>query len=604
MTDAESTKTDDLMECFRWCYDEARPHFERMDRVQKTYGNKVDTVKWPTISEISWPLTFTAIEEQLPFALERLFPSNKRFELIPYQQMDAERVERVEDDLYYTITSIMKITQAAQPSVKDCFKYAVGYGIVDTQVVTPPALIETTVFSSATESTKVKRIGLGQPRKEPCYRYISPVQIIPTPDGANIEGPNKASGHFFLDLYHEDDFMDLYNPIDTLDGKKVLMKGDPKKIIDDARKMTFDSRLMPIDILERLSQKDISTTNNGDKRMPVQVPVLKCYFEHEQIWIANGTELIWWIKDKYQTLRSDIVKWSAWPDGNEWFPLGITEASERLAWGVNVWYNGLVDLAMYMMNPTRVINTRLVDDQNIGRGPRSDIKANGDASQAVSYLSLPQFPQQLLSMGDILSQGYAHANAQTRNVQQGMAGMVRGGANALEMMMSSQTGRQYLAVMMMQTGGYLPVIEKTLIKKQLLTGDEGSKIIKIDYDENTKKRKFVEQSITVEDLRSLYRVEVNVPEQKFNDMQELNKRVTYFDRAMQNQEYFDVYNLFVELGDDEKMTRRTMLPKAVVKQRQEEMAKAKIAAAQQGRFAPQSQSQPMGQQAMQGQEAV
>ncbi len=594
------TRRDELMECFRYAYSKAEPHFETMDRIQKTYGNKVDTVKWPTISEISWPLTFTSIEEQLPFALQRLFPANKLFELIPFQEMDADKVDRVEDDLYYTITSLMKIAQAAQPSVKDCFKYAVGYGVVDTQIVTPPELVETTVFEGTKVIATNKRIGIGQPIKVPCYRYVSPVQVVPMPDGANVEGPNKASGHFWLDLYSEDDFMSLYDPVETLDGPSTKMMGDPKKIIDDARKTSFDARLMPIDILERLSGKKITATNNGDKNMPVQVPVLKCFFDHEQTWIANGTEVIWQLKDKYQTLRSDIIKWSAWPDGNEWFPLGITEASERLAWGVNVWYNGLVDLAMYMMNPTRVINTRLIDDQNIERGPKSDIKVNGDATQAIKYLELPQFPQQLLSMGDILAQGYAHSNAQTRNVQQGIAGLVRGGSNALEMMLSSQTGRQYLAVVMMQTGAYLPIIEKTLIKKQLLATDAGSKIIKTVYDKTTSKKKFVEQSITVDDLRSLYRVEINPPEQKFNDMLEFNKRTAYFDRAMQNQEYFDVRKLFIELADDEKLVRRTMLPESVVKQRQEQMAQAKIEAAQQGQFGPQSLTQPNGQQAMQG----
>ena len=62
------------------------------------------------------------------------------------------------------------------------------------------------------------------------------------PDGANVDGPNKASGHFVIELKKEQEFRDLYKRKDS-SGKPFLI-GDVDKIVNEARHMNFDENLI------------------------------------------------------------------------------------------------------------------------------------------------------------------------------------------------------------------------------------------------------------------------------------------------------------------------------------------------------------------------
>jgi hypothetical protein len=313
------------------------------------------------------------------------------------------------------------------------------------------------------------------------------------------------------------------------------------------------------------------------------IPVLRCYSDRHQVWIANGTDKIWECKDKYQTLMSDLVKWSAWPDGLNWFPMSIAEASESLNMGVNIWYNGLVDLSMYLMNPSRIVNTRMMDNPNsIPRGPRADLKVNGDVRQAAAYMNLPEFPGQLFQMGDILQRFQGQTSANPSFLNGVSPGFVRGGSNALEMLLQSSNGRQYLAACILKTGGLLPAIEKTLIKKQLLVSEEGERFIRPAYDAATGKKLYEASTVTQADMRRIFKVKLNLPFKGGNQMAAEQKKMAFFDRARQDAELFDKRALYSEVFGDDDMVRRTMLPEEVVAERQNRMAEARMATAEAG----------------------
>jgi len=565
---------DELMAQFDYAFSLALPQFQRMQRIANSYGNVINTVQWPTISEISIPLTFISVEEQLTFAMEYLMPSNAWIKLFPAVAMDFDRVKLVEDDLRYTLLTEMKIRDCVHLSLKDCYRYAVGYGLIDTEWVYPEERRINELISGGEAIEQIPQLGVGEPVQQVVYEYISPICVIPMPGGANVDKPNKAPSHFVIRTKSESELRDMFAKAEAA-GQPL--KGDVEKIIKEARSLKFDARMTHGEIIAAISNIDFAKLNDGDEKIPVIIPIIHYFGDHQQVKIANGTTIIHEETNKYQMLRSDLIKWSAWPDGNNWFPMGVTEASERLTWGVNVWYNGLIDLAMYHMNPSRVINTNLVDTNGrVSRGPRSDIMASGDATKAVSYMTLPEFPQQLFVMGDTLQNFLGQANAQPASVRNGQAGMVRGGTNALETLLSSTTGRQFLAAVACKTGGLLPTVEKTLIKKQLIADKEGRPYVTEEYDAVTGKPRFTEHTVTLEDLRRIYRVELNLPAARMNSAAAFAEKAGFFDRAQRNLELFDQRALYEELTNDYALVRRTMLPDSVVRERQDRMAEASL----------------------------
>jgi len=581
---------DEIMAKFSYSYLATLPNFERMDRIQNSYGNQISTLSWPTISNCSIPLTFMAVEEQLGPAMSYLFPKNRSVNLIPTKKMDREIVQRVEDGLRYTVKTEMSLEVAAFPSIKDCYKFAVGYGLIDTEYITPP---EVRVLEAEQDGKLIKKINqlqIGKQKQLPSYVYTPTICVIPVPGGANVEGPNRAPGHFVIVFKSESAFRDMFNE-KGIDDKPIL-KGDVDQIIQEARSLSFDYRLPQIDLIQNLANLELTRMNNGDKRMPVMIPIVRYYEDHHQVWIANGRHKIYEVKNKYQALRSDLVKWSAWPDGNDWFPLGVTEASEKVALGTNLWYNGLIDLAMYHINPVRIINSRVVDDpRNVSRSPRSDVVVSGDATQAMSYMKLPEFPSSLLNMGEVFQRFHANSNGITTGAQDKPAGLVRGGSNALEQFMASTTGRQALASIMLKTGGLKSVYEKTLIKKQLLIPEEGEMFVEPAVDPGTGKEIYKETTVTVNEIRNVFRCELNFPEARANEMGDFSRRTSFFDRAQKNPELFDQRKLYEYIEEDEAAVARMMLPESVVKERQDRIAEASM----QAKEAAAMQGQPQGQ---------
>jgi hypothetical protein len=309
------------------------------------------------------------------------------------------------------------------------------------------------------------------------------------------------------------------------------------------------------------------------------IPILRCYFDNHQVWIANGKTKIWEVKEKYQTLMSDLVKWSAWPDGTNWFPMGITEASSGVSNGTNIWYNGLVDLAMYILNPTRVINTRMIDDPKaIPRGPRSDIKVTGDVNQAIGYMRNPEMPGQLFEVGQVLQRFHGLATAQSASVRDAQAGLVRGGVNALENLLSTTTGRQFLAAMVLKCNGFKPAIEKVLIKKQLLAESGDEQFVTVYNDSKTGDIAYMKNTVTIDDWRNIFKVKLSLPVERMNSSAALMERTTFFDRAERRPWMFKWKNMYEELVEDEDLISRVMQPDDVIAENERREAEARLKA--------------------------
>jgi hypothetical protein len=207
-------------------------------------------------------------------------------------------------------------------------------------------------------------------------------------------------------------------------------------------------------------------------------------------------------------------------------------------------------------------------------------------------------------MGQILDQMHGKANAQQPTAFSS-PGLVRGGANALETLIQSSTGRQMLAGCVLKTGGYKATVEKTLILKQMLVGEPGDTIVLENVNPTTGKTDYVEVTTSMEDYRNTFRVELNFPEARWNSAASMANRTAYFDRCEKHPELFDTRARYEELGDDDDMVRRTMLPESVVKEREERMAEARMAGAERGELEEGAgPTGPEGQQALAGAAAI
>jgi hypothetical protein len=580
----EDKELDELMFMFDYAYEAVTSHFERMENLQAAHDNSIDTYRWPTISEISIPITFISVQKQLPFALKYLFPKKNFLRLIPERHaVTTERLQAVAENLRHTVIVDMEMERYSLLSIKDCYKFGVGYGMIDVQEITPPTIDTTQFFEDGQLSQSVTQMAMGQPVRVPVYRYIPAGQVVPMPDGADVEGPNKASGHFVVDIMYEDAFRRMYRDHQTLEGTQPRYKGDPDAIIKEAKSMNLDARMMTSATIRRISGLDMNDSNNGHDKMPVVIPIVKYYGDHKQVWMALGRHKIWKQESTFQTMTSDLVKWSAWPDGNRWFPLSVTEASSRLAYGQNVYYNAMMDLMMYYLNPTRVLNEQMLgSNKSPDRGPRADIKVKGDARAAVQFVTPPPAPSQLYEMGQILQRYHGQAQGHPSFLDDASAGLVRGGTNALETLLQSSTARQLLAAAILKAGGLKPAVERTLIKKQLLIDDNGSTTVAEIIDDDTGEVSYVDKTITREDLHNIFRVELDLPVARWNSAAALAERSAMFDRAQKTPEFFDQMKLWDYFAEDDQFVKHTMLPKNVVKARAERKAEAAIAAQERG----------------------
>jgi len=494
---------EELLEMFQFAYKESAVHFKRMATAAASYEGKINISTWPTLSRISFPFNWNIVEQQLPFVMGYLFPKGRWPTLVPAEAgVDLQAISRVEDYLRYLMIVVMRIPKVTHLILKDCIRYAVGYGLADHEYISVPDVVQKDLYRGSEKLASKVVTGM-RGKLSPIIRYVHPARVIPMPDGSDTDGPARAD-HFVLLTYPEVAFREMFKSDDRYTG-------NVEEIIKESRNLGCDARVKYQTIMARIAGVEASGRINED--VPVLVPVLIYYGLKEKTYIAAGKYIIREVHaEGDEVLVSDLIKFSAWPDGEQWFPTGPFEAGQSVGDGANLWYNGLVDLATYSMNPTRVLNKSMFGNNAVPPvGPNQDLEVYGDPSKAARYMDLPPFPQQLFAMGDMLQDQLGRTGGHPAALDRMVPGLVRGGSNALETMISSSTGRQLLAAMMIKTGGMQDMISKILIKAQGMIGEGGDMFISREYDSKKKENTVVEQTITMTDLAHAFRVYLDIP---------------------------------------------------------------------------------------------
>lgn len=494
---------------FEESYTNALPGLQRLEKMQEAYECKLPE-NWSTYSQIYLPYIRTAVEQALPNIWNYLLPKSGMLSLDPSTPMPFDQISSVQNYYEDLITKKIGLRQEGLLTLKDAMKLNVGYGMVDTEIVTPIEGISNTIFGGG-ERTEIRRMELGTPREVIRYRYIDWRHILLMPDGTT---PQDSSGTFFLDGIREDVFLEMYR-VDA-ESENPVLKGDPNEIIKNVRENKTSMAHFPVWwIMSQYttsanSLKNIKALNEINRRMgkmksPVRVPVLKCYFNREHIWLTPDGTIIFHIKDSVQALRNPIIKACPFPDGSNAYPVGDAESGMDAADGANIFKNALIDILTYTLHPTTVINRMATTDDNVGLEPHSRIYVNGKVGDALQYLSGPQLPQGIMGIGQDLEQQIAFANGQPMNLQgQGTAGVMRGGGGAFESLLQTTMARSKLAGAVLQTGWLEEVVKNVILLSQII-GKDDSYI----YRDGLSKE-FVEKTITAKDMMHSFTATVDL----------------------------------------------------------------------------------------------
>jgi len=558
------------LDIFEDAYTQSIDDLTRLEDLQNMYDNQVDTTIWPTVSKISIPQLFMMVERALPSAMDYMFPTSKFLRLNPMELgIDMEQVRKAEWGLQHTVTHRMKLQYNSYATVKDCFKLGVGYGIVESITITPPAAFTNQLMREGRVIASARSMGMGTPKKTVRFKYVGPGQIIVTRDGNDFNGNHRVSTAFYLDVYPESVFRDRIKDAPT-DGENLALLGDVEEIIKQSRALQFDSSAPILNLVAILGGYDVKASHAAEnENLPVLVPVLKCYSEREHVWIANGLTLILKQNDKYQTMRCPLVKCSAHPDGTRWYPMNSAEAGSKLATSSSVWASAIFDLMTRALKPVFIYDKAKTGNKPPERTPNSDIGVTGDVSSAAAYIPHPPADPALFTVGDLLQRWYGGAVGQEDFLRKADAGLMRGGMFAFESLLQQSTGRERLSGAILETSYVESAIQQALIYMQLNMGPEGDVFRLRNWDAVTGEEYVDDLTVTENDLVNAYELELDLKAKHRNSMMDQQARLSEYS-AFKNDEYLDQYELRIRTIADENEARRLVLPRERVLAIQEE----------------------------------
>ena len=495
----------------------AFPHWQRAREIQKMFDGSIDPGEFGTMSELFLPVLRSAVNRSLADAIEYAFPKEGISSLVPTKGgIQYEEIQKLESGLDNVLMNVMDVKRKSIPIIQDALKFGCGYGIVENIAITTA---EEGVFSVIDEdgnvATREEMRESSVVQLIPNLRHLDFFSVVPSPDGST---PEDASCVMTFDMYSEDNFRKLYESQEG--SKNPIYTGDPDEIIEATKKMGVSSYnpqwwnqlLCGTENTATMAQKFreqnqvIQSVKDQDKGFnPIQIPVVKFHFNREILWLANGDTLIFHDKDKYETLRKPIIKASLSFDSDNWWALSDAAASRDVARGINIYFNGLLDVMGQYLRPMMAYDTTRYDGDDVPRyQPHGLVGFNGDVSRAFSVINPPQLANGLMQFGDKMQLDYNRFNNEPLNGQ-ATAGMVRGGSFALEDLLQTQNAPREFAGMLLDMGFIKPLVEHVLIKMQTLP-QETFEYVDLDG------REYVDRRIALKDFKRGFTVSTDLVE--------------------------------------------------------------------------------------------
>jgi len=548
------TVAEGYIETLNWCVDKHSSDLERLSQLQNSFDAKINPEVWPTQSEIPTASHFIATEEALGPALDSLFPESNGLQLIPRQlDIDKEQWRNAEWGLWTMITHEMRIKTEALVSLKDCFKCSIGYGIVEPYTITPDIGQTVTI-----EGKKTRIMSMGKPQVSIRYRYVSPGQIVPYTSGVDFNGPRSTPLSFFIDFYPSWQIEAMFDG--NLPGSigKDELHGDAATIIEWARNFQTSGFSDLREYMEILAGREMFTNRkNLPDSAPVSVPILKVYEEPgKETWIAlqNGKNgaVIFEQESEIERVRNPLVKWSAWPDGNRWYPMSMPEALQKVGTAKDLWINFFFDMMTQTKDPRLVVDKSALPPHQRSLYPGQDIYLErGSARDAAAYLQTPSIDPSVAGMGDVLDQISQKIQGRSDLTQKNFT---RGGANAFNDLLNTAQGRDRLSSSILETRGLTATYEHVLAFMQKTVDEDGVELIRPVWDADEREQSIMRRTITSDDLRHGYGLLVDTSERRMLGGMSSQERLETW-RTLQDRP--DVY--------PQEVNRLYPLPEATIK---------------------------------------
>lgn len=563
----------DYLDLFNDAYEEVLPYWEEAERAANAYNRKIDYEQWNTLSELYVPMAYIAVEHILPSLFEYLFPRFSWLTLIPRSRaVPIEQVEAFEDYLTDILYHSMYLRREGFLTIKDAVKLGTGYTVVEPKVIRPE--VQVLRLASTFQDIVASSIGVqqGPAMTIPSCRHIPFASVVPMRGGNH---PENVPGLFWLDFYYEHELRAMYEEDETREEDMRLYQGSVDEMVEGAKKNHFQGTNYTDQIrqtMARLANRDKHPFDqqlihrNRKKSGVTMVPVLKCEFPGEHVWIANGTTIMYQHKGGMNTMRPSICKCSGWPDSTEWFTPGIVTPREDMDRGTNEFYNAVFDMLNYALHPARVVNPQMMRGEIPRHEPYVDYKVTGtDVRQAIQYLQPPPLDPSVVNVGDRLQEFAARTSGQPLSAQgQASPGLLRGGVGSFESLLQTSFAREKLVGSIMETGWLESIIYKTISILQTFTTVEGIEYIARIQNEDGD---FVHQNLvlTQDEIRQAYEVRLDLSEKMRNVAAEETLRAQKYDR-MANDPYFNPVEVRKLLVNNKAKEGRLILPREQAQQ--------------------------------------
>lgn len=528
---------DKAYELFRECYDFSAPHFLKAEKLLNEYECTIDPKEWATLSDIYLPQLFIMVEQELPFLLEYLLPESNSFEFLPTEEaLDSDLIRSAERYLDFVIHNQIGLRGKIVPTLKDLIRMEVGYGMVEEKFVTP--LTRANKQIRADGETVVNEIDLvkDDPKRQLDYEHVPFGNVFPLGEGASPDTcrhcviqyvtPRKLRQMEALDKKR----------VEEIEGYEKQFSVSADDIIDEARHNGLDASKFGYATVNSRLRGDTGNFQDHTRFLhnEAKVPIVKVFDDTEHTWLANGRHIIFHREDE-SGLRSDLIRFSACPDTDHWFPFGRAAAGAGVRRSANTLVNAIFDMMNYGLNPQRIVNTSaLRDAHNVPRNqPHATYEAMGDPNKVVSFLSPPPLPGEAGQLFNIATDINSQVNGQPAALNgTGGAGLVRGGVNAFESLMQGPLGRQKFAGAIVEVMGLKPLYETLLIKSQGLMDTEVEFVVPMEGRKNDNDRSTEMLSIRPEDFRHVFSLRLNLAAKKRDSAMDTVNRLAIADRLI------------------------------------------------------------------------
>ena len=564
---------DYIQSYFKQAYQYTLPFMERKDMIQRAFDGEIDSETWSTLSEINIPLLRTAVLQAVPFVVNYLFPNSNFIELIPTDEsVPFDAVRRVEDVLENELIYKMKIKKPATIVVQDAIKFGCGYAEVKRTTTTQPSRELVRFFQDGEVKSETPRMTSGVPTDQAELRWLPYETVIPTPDG---DSPSDVTCVFHIDSIREDQLRAMFAEDNALPSDERVLSGSVDDIIDATRSGNLDGGFFPYwwiassmtgdnnqyDRLRKMNEIQKLTQEYAKHKAPVIIPVLKCYFKGEHVWLANGDTIIYHIEGGLETMACPIIKANSAIDGGNWFAQSDVSASKDVSDGIITFKNAMMDLLTYHLHPTTIYNEQAMAQANKMPDiePYSKVGVLGVAGDAISYLQPPQIAPAIVQLGQVLEQDHAVANGQPlQNLGQGGSGLMRGGGGAFESLMQSTMVREEFLGVLMEMDFMEPVIQQTLLQMQMMNKEEFSFVSKKDQE-------YLRTTTTQSEIRNAFDVHVNLKSKLRGGINEESMAIARYVQVYRGNIYVDQGAALETVHPDKEVTERLLATPEQVK---------------------------------------